>query len=237
MDKVNTYYETFNLTEGMFDESVSFTPYAILDIFQELAGRHAYHLGCGTPYIQAHNIAWILAKQYAEIYKQPKYESSVEAYTFPHKPSNMGGLRETVITQDGEIIARGITLWVMVDLKDFSLTRLGSDIYGLTDYHESYFKKVPKILETDSLDYFDSYKIMPTDLDKYHHMNNAKYANFILNSLHLTGKEIKSFGIQYHNQAKLGDVINLVKDTKDNKIILKGYKDEEPIFTINVERN
>ena len=236
MDKINKYTLDFTLTEGMFDERVSFTPYAILDIFQEMAGRHANILGCGTDFIKANNIAWILAKQYVEIYKEPTYEGKVSCYTFPHKPSNVGGLRETVILEDGEVIIRGITLWVMVDLNDFSLSSLSKDIYGISEYYEPYFRRVPKVIDTKNLDVFDTYKVLPTDLDKYHHMNNAKYANFICNSLHLSTKDIKSFSIVYHHQAKLGDEIKLVKEDIDNMTILKGYCLDTPIFTINVER-
>ena len=238
MEKIDTYKLDFNLTEGMFDANVSFTPYAILDIFQELAGRHAYILGCGTPYIKARNIAWILAKQYVEIYDEPTYEGHVTAYTFPHKPSSIGGLRETVIcNEDNKPIIRGVTLWVMVDLSNFSLIGIPKDIYGLDEYHESYFRKVPRVKGASSYnEVIDSYKVLPSDLDKYHHMNNAKYANFIINSLKLSSKDIKSFSIEYHNQAKLGDDIKLYKEEIDNLIILTGKKDDTKVFTINVER-
>ena len=88
-------FETqFRLITGMFDEYYGIKPYAVLDIFQRVAGDHADKLGIGTLYCEEHNYAWILARQEVYIYNNPNPTETVIVRTFPHSPSKIEFKRE-----------------------------------------------------------------------------------------------------------------------------------------------
>ena len=78
-----TFKKNFTLTNGMFDEHYGIKPYAILDIFQRVAGDHADKLGIGTLYCEKNNYAWILARQEVYLYNNPNPTETVIVRTFP----------------------------------------------------------------------------------------------------------------------------------------------------------
>ena len=83
------FEKNFTLTNGMFDEYYGIKPYAILDIFQRVAGDHADLLEIGHDYCTKNNYAWIIVRQEVYIYNNPPPMETVVVKTFPHEPSRV----------------------------------------------------------------------------------------------------------------------------------------------------
>lgn len=66
MNKNLELYEEFTLTPGSFDRYSNITPYAIFDIFQEVASRHADELNAGFNKTNSKTI-WLLLRSKYEI--------------------------------------------------------------------------------------------------------------------------------------------------------------------------
>ena len=172
----------FTLTNGMFDEHYGIKPYAILDIFQRIAGDHADILGCGTAFCEKNNYAWIIVRQEVYIYNNPTPMETVVVKTFPHKPSRIECKREYEISSsNGVLYAKGCSSWVLVDLSTFKMLK-SDNIYPEGEFIESvlFKEKLIKPLNVFNDDnYLCDYKVEKSDIDIYHHMNNAKYAELI----------------------------------------------------------
>lgn len=226
----------FNVTAGMLDEYSCLQPAAILDLFQEIASRHAYILGCGTPFCEQNNYGWIVARQTVDVRPDVKVDDEVIVYTFPHKANRFEYLREYVLkTPEGEIIATGIAIWVLLDFNNQKI--LAKDVYQAGDYVEPmYLEKPLKVKPKQKGDFVTKYRVTKSDIDTYHHMNNSKYANLVYN--YSNALSIASFSISYISQIRLDEEMDIYTYKEDNLIYMSGIKEDTTIFTALVkERN
>lgn len=233
------FQTNFRLITGMFDEYYGIKPYAILDIFQRVAGDHADNLGIGTKYCEEHNYAWILARQEVHVYNNPNPTETVIVKTFPHKPSKIEFKREYEMTSlDGKVYAKGCASWVMLDLTTKRMLK-SDNIYPDGEFVESimFNEKLtkPKNVKDDSK-IIDEYKVVKSDIDIYHHMNNAKYAEVLFNFCEYKAKDIIHFAINYQHEIKQNEVMNIYKVVENNTTYITGAKDEQIIFTAQVAR-
>lgn len=233
------FEKKFTLTNGMFDEHYGIKPYALLDIFQRIAGDHADILGCGNDYCDEHNYAWIIVRQEVYMYKSPTPMETVVVKTFPHVPSRVECKREYEISSlDGVIYARGCASWVLVDFNTFKMLK-SDNIYPEGEFLEStlFKEKLTKPLNVKSDEnYLCDYTVMKSDIDIYHHMNNAKYAELLFDYCDFKAVEINHFAINYINQIKQNKTMNIYKQVVDNKNYITGICDDVVVFTSVVDK-
>lgn len=228
------YDQVFTLTTGMFDEQESIKPYAILDIFQTIASAHADLLGCGTAFCNEHHYGWILARQECFIYQSPKPKDQVIVTTFPHKPGIIDFKREYIMKSlEGEILARGCALWVLVDFNTHKMVKT-SNIYPDGEFvMETQFPgKVARPASVkEEGEFINLYQVKKSNIDVYHHMNNAKYAEVMFNYAELDASKIKYFAICYHNEIKEQTSMQIFKHVTGNDVYLTGCMNDTIIFT------
>lgn len=229
-----TFQKNFTLTNGMFDEHYGIKPYAILDIFQRVAGDHADILGCGTSFCMNHNYAWIIVRQEVYVYNNPTPMETIVVKTFPHVPSRVECKREYEISSiDGKLYARGCASWVLVDLSTFKMLK-SDNIYPNGEFIESLLFK-DKLIKPSNVkqdeNYIGDYTVVKSDIDIYHHMNNAKYAEVMFNYCDYKAVEIKHFAVNYINQIKQNMKMNIYKQVIDNNTYITGVNDDTIIFT------
>ncbi len=224
----------FTLTNGMFDEHYGIKPYAILDICQRIAGDHADILGIGTTYCNENNLAWIVVRQEIYIYDNPIPTETVVVKTFPHKPSRIECKREYEISSlTGKVYSKVCASWVLVDLNTFKMLK-SDNIYPEGEFIESViFKdKLIKPQNVKSIEsYLTTYQVAKSDIDIYHHMNNAKYAEVIFNYCDYKAIDIKHIGINYLNQIKQNEKMDIYKQVNENETFITGVCNETVIFT------
>lgn len=234
-----TFEKKFTLTNGMFDEHYGIKPYAILDIFQRVAGDHADLLGCGTDYCNKNNYAWIIVRQEVYMYDNPTPMESVIVKTFPHKPSRIECKREYEISSVcGKVYAKGCASWVLVDLATFKMLK-SDNIYPIGEFVDSvlFKEKLTKPLNIKSVEnYLCDYLVVKSDIDIYHHMNNAKYAELLFDYCDLKALEIKHFAVNYVNQIKQNMMMNIYKKTIDDQTFITGARDDVVIFTSVIDK-
>ena len=233
------YEKHFTLTNGMFDEHYGIKPYALLDIFQRIAGDHADILGCGTTFCEENNYAWIIVRQEVYMYNNPTPMETVVVKTFPHIPSRVECKREYEITSiNGTLYAKGCASWVLVDLSTFKMLK-SDNIYPAGEFVDStIFKdKLHKPMNVVSEEnYLCDYMVVKSDIDIYHHMNNAKYAELLFDYCDYKAVEIGHFAVNYINQIKQNMVMKIYKYVEDLKTYITGTCDGVVIFTSVVDK-
>ena len=78
---------------------------------------------------------------------------------------------------------------------------------------------------------------MPTDIDFTNHVNNASYVRFILNTFKsdfFVKKNVTDLDIQYINECREGDFINIYKKQFDNNFNFIITNGDKIIITANV---
>ncbi|MBR2880461.1 MAG: hypothetical protein IKC02_07305, partial [Oscillospiraceae bacterium] len=102
------FEDTYNLRAADFDRRRKLRPAAIMDLFQDIAGRHANALGVGLEDLLKKNIVWILVKIRFRVLKDAHMYQRVCVRTWPLPPQRMGYEREYVISdENGEPIVEG----------------------------------------------------------------------------------------------------------------------------------
>lgn len=233
------FQKKFTLTNGMFDENYGIKPYAILDIFQRVAGDHADILGCGVVFCNEHNYAWIIVRQEVYMYESPTPMETVLVKTFPHIPSRVECKREYEISSlDGRVYAKGCASWVLVDLATFKMLK-SDNIYPNGEFVESKLFKdkllKPSNVYTDD-NYLCEYTVVKSDIDIYHHMNNAKYAELLFDYCDYKAVEIKHFAVNYINQIKQNMLMKIYKNVIEEKTFITGVCGDTIIFTSVVDK-
>lgn len=222
-----------------FDSTDFITPTAILSLFQDIAGLHAFNLGIGYEALLEKGFYWVLVRNRFDIFKNPIPLTKGRLITWPHEKGRVDFNREYVLyDEDNEVVARGISKWVLIDTVNRRIARTSNITYGEgVHVKENFYQDVLK-LKIPTIDNFrlkGHHIVMKSDLDHNNHMNNSKYTDIIFNVCSDNIK-IKKFNIDYIKETTLGDVIDIYEYIDDNFIYHLGRKNDENIFISRIEK-
>lgn len=209
---------------------------AAFNFFQEIAGLHSDELGIGFNTIQKEcGVAWILIRIRMDIIKYPMWNDEIILETWPQIPRKFDFDRDFIIKDmQGSIIARAVSTWVIVDIKNRSLKK--SEVIA-TDY--------PPIIKERAIDCILG-KLRPSgepevtykrvigcsDIDMNGHLNNSKYIDFIMDCFtmdELKRYHAKSIQVNYMSEALPGDTVILRKNRElyaPNSIYIEGINEK-----------
>ena len=232
------YSVDYNLRTSDFDRYDRLRPSAVLDLFQDVAGRNSDAYGSGFEAMLSKGLLWILLRTRYDVIKSPKPLSTVRAITAPHAPGMADFDRDYLITDlYGDVLIKGTSKWCLIDLNTrriaFKYDEVSCGEYASEPLYPEGLKKIPNFSEEG----FNEYKNAPTfsALDHNGHVNNIKYADFISDALALEkGKEIKTFEIDYIHEIKGGE-FSLFYKAEDGGYLLKCVSGGEEIFRAKIE--
>ncbi len=234
----NRYSFNMRLRASDFDCNRKIKPSAVLDLFQEAAGSHAKELGVGFEDILKQGLLWVITKEKFEVLKSPQMHSEVVVHTWPLAPSRITFEREYLIeSASGEPLVKGTSEWVIVSAEKRKIVPV-KELYPFDSYVEDklFEGKFAKVADFDTADFEGFAKPAFCDLDMNYHVNNIKYADFILNSLDLNGREIKFFQLDFHKEVKKGDEIKLCFFERNEQILVKGLNEAgEKMFCAEIK--
>lgn len=213
-------------------------PHGVLDIFQDISGKHANQYGMSFEELINKNMIWVLLRVKYRVIKNIPLYSKVKVTTYPKKKGLVDFDRETIIySLDDEVLIEGISKWVVLDATTRKIIPAKHIEYNALCPSDSIFNdKFEKIKDIDINDAFHyQCKVEFCDVDHNNHTNNAKYACMVLNALRLKQEnDIKEFEINFVNESKLDDVIDLYYKKIDNYYIVKAISNEKVIFMSKV---
>ena len=102
------------------------SPPALSGWLQEAAGRHADRLGVGVPELQARGLTWVLARQSVLVERPIAMGERAEVTTWPSGADRLSALRDFEVRVGGELRARAVTQWIVVDLATRKPVRPGN---------------------------------------------------------------------------------------------------------------
>ncbi len=215
-------------------------PASVLDLFQDVAGLHAKLLGCGFDELIDRKLLWVLVRVKYKVLSDVNMFDKVRVKTWPIAPSRAGFRREYLIErEDGTPVIKGSSDWVMMHSE---LRRLvpSVDVYPadaefLTQ--QSFEGKLRKIADFEPEG--DGYPLLAgfSQLDINGHVNNTKYANFVLDAVGLGSDDrIDTVQIDYRHEVKGGLPLNILTKRDGREIFAKGVDpDGATMFMCNIE--
>lgn len=205
---------------------------SLLSIMEESACLSADELGFGYNALKDGNYGFILVNWYIKLDRMINLEDKLHILTWPIKPQRLQVYRDFELYCGDEKVGTAISRWCIVDLTDFSF-KPTSVIYDKVNIEYNDFRcmefKDWKLLDCDG-DLSYSRNIAYTDYDHYNHVNNTKYADFIMDAFGVEFMKkhvISSAQITYVKQCKEGEKLDFYKLFDGGYYLVDGRVDGE----------
>ena len=207
----------YNLRGSDFDKFNHIKPSAVLDLFQDAAGQHADELGVGFDQMIKRSYLWVLTRIKFKIISQPKSYQRVIIKTWPLEPHRLNYRREYCIeSENGESLVSA------------------PDLYPFSDgFHtETMFEeKIAKIRDFESTETPHVVNAGFTELDVNNHVNNTKYANYVLDAINPAETDkTEIFQIDYRKEVLLGTTLKIYYQKEDNIVVAKGENENGDVM-------
>jgi acyl-ACP thioesterase len=152
---------------------------------QEAAGRHAEILGVGVEALQARGLTWVLARQGVEVDRPVVLGERAEVVTWPSGADRLSAYRDFEVRVGGEIRARAVTQWIVIDLATRKPVRPGSvlpvDMVEETPHVLPPPSARPPAPDPAAIDLLFSTRYR--DIDRNLHVTNASYVEWACEAL------------------------------------------------------
>ncbi len=223
----SVFEKKFDIRTGDCDCMGNILPSALLDLFQSVAGEHANILNCGFDNLIQKDLIWVMTKIRYSVIKSPEMYQSVIVKTWPLPAGKIILQREYLITDlKGNVLVKAEADWVTVHSR-LRKIQPPVDVYPLKEdefcIEQNFSDKMKRIstFETSG----EGVATLPgyCDTDFNRHVNNTKYANFVLNAFPLKeGEKITDLQIDYHKEIKSGEKIFLFSQREENNLFVMG---------------
>ncbi|TJX14173.1 acyl-ACP thioesterase [Tissierella creatinini] len=215
-------------------------PENLLAYLGETSNLHSDSIGLGLKELKSSNYCWILNRWRARFFKHPRVRDEITIETWCSGIDKFYASREfAVYDKDEDIIFKGSTQWVFLDLNKGRPVRVPEEVgkpYGeckdklLEDFYD--FRKdyeVEKGLE---------FHVRRSDIDSNKHVNNVKYLNWILEAVPddiVDKHRLYDLDIFYKKEVKQGNTIesSILQDVKElNPTFLHKITNEKEIHAL-----
>ena len=152
--------------------------------------------------------AFILSRVKLEVLKPLRAYAPLTAITYPCESRGYSFLRCYALESDGEIVAKAISVWALIDTETKSLVKVNDFELGLTTMPKNDLILSAMKLPSGLVD-IGGYGVHYGDVDQNRHMNNTKYPDMYSNFLPLENKMIRSITINYSSEAQIGEKLRV----------------------------
>ncbi len=155
----------------------------ILDFCQNIATIHSDGIGYGTKGMMDRGWAWLVTSMKIKIKKYPIADKEIECRTWSRGIKGILAKRDyELLDENGEIIIIGDSSWALFDLKEQKLMRAPQemlDAYQKIDRSVFGGEELAKIRDNNIVEIEKEFVIGKRDIDTNHHMNNARYLDYV----------------------------------------------------------
>lgn len=230
----------YTLRAGDFDKFNRIKPSSVLDLFQDAAGQHAEEIGVGFEAMLNRSYLWVLTRVKFKIISHPKRYEAVKIKTWPLAPNRLNYRREYCMEdENGERLIVGSSEWVVMHSEKRRLLSV-PDLYPFSDgfHSEMMFDgKLGKVGDFTAQGVPYNVRAGFSELDVNGHVNNTKYANYVLDAVNPQREDIlESLQIDYRKEVVQDTKLSVCYTKQDNMILAKGINsDDEIMFACKIE--
>lgn len=216
MDHLLTYYEC--------DETGHPTMSMLLSMFSTVSNAHETFLGIDKQTVLSTGGAWVITGYAGSLEKElPHFGEHVVLGTRAVAYNRFFALREFWLRSvDGKILAKAQCQFVFMDLTARKLESIPPQL--IKPFHSPEIKRLPRIRRPHDLienepTHHVNYRVRFFDIDANHHVNNARYFDWLLAPLgddFLRQHRVKSFAIQYNHEVRPQQVVTSVFTKQEN---------------------
>lgn len=218
--------------------------FGMLGILQDVGTAHAEHMGIGMDEMVQRNAFWVFTQQKLMMNRWPKWQDKVTVKTWVRKINGLRSFRDYTVHLGDEMIGKSVSTFMMLDGETRKPIRpdLGEEIEKQISKDE--LEITPeKVIAPDNLKLANTISVRNSDLDMNNHVNNTKYAQWILDSVNIDYHKrfvVSQFDINFISECLLGDEIDIflsIEETQDKvKSFYQGIRksDQKIVFVAHI---
>ncbi len=202
----------FRITSYDVDCDMNLAVNTLFCYLQETALLQVNQIDIGWDYLGQFNFFWALSKMYIRIERMPKWDERITVRTWARRHDTFTQPREFEIIDSNKIvIIRATSSWIILDGATGKFQKLDQfeDRLPYLDDKVAIEGSAPKIRKTDfDISTCGFSKVLHSDLDRNHHVNNTKYLQWLFDSKEFEGRnteKLSEITVNYVSQARLGD--------------------------------
>lgn len=186
--------------------------YSILNFVQDVGWLHANALKIQLP--SEHG--WVFTRQKLSMNSWPMWNEIVTLRTWLRKPESAFIYRDYEFFVNDIKIGECTSTFTVMNLSTRKLAIQDWNLYDSAWSPSEHLEFIPEkiIWNTDATE-LTQFQVRNSDIDLNHHVNNTKYAQWILDAIPIDtlrdGAILKGYEVNFLSESKIGDVISLQK--------------------------
>ena len=180
------YTEWFTIYTFQEDDNGVARVQALCDYMQEAAGNHAARLGVSIDRLSEDGLAWVLARLRVTPIFLPSVHERIQVETWPVGVEGVQFRRDFIVRrEDGSIIARAVSHWVVVSLAARKVCRIPAFIAEIALDNTATAMQDAKSKLPEVGPEFEAHALQArlADVDRNRHVNNVRYMEWIIESV------------------------------------------------------
>jgi len=186
---------------------------SICNYLQEAASLHAASLGFSKTDFESagQNITWVLTKLRVKMTRFPAFGENVVVGTCPRSGRRITAGRDFELTVGDERIGVATSEWMVIDLSSRKIVPVPPHVYELANDER------PRTLGDDPFTKLrwdcreaagaSRFRARRGDIDLNGHVNNARYVEWIVETLPFASSSIADFEIVFKSETLAGDEV------------------------------
>lgn len=200
--------QRYNTRYGDYKDFEEIKTGALLDIIQDISILDSKSRGYGIHAMHDMGMAWLMQGITLKIENKVSTHHHIDAFTGVAKIGGCTSMRGCILRQNGNVVAKSIALWFLMDIENGRLARIPKEMleaYDNFDFNDDFFDfKKPKAPEFSGGG--ESVVVSNRDIDTNCHLNNEKAVEIILDAIPFD-YEYNRIDILYKKETHLGDVL------------------------------
>ena len=232
--KKNVWTVSFPVSSFLVNAEKELSLHGLISFIQEMAWSHAGHLGFGYSEIRDRGDSWVIARQRIEIEEWPRWEETVTVTTWLRPPGAVIVSRDFEFFVGEKRFGRATAHWLTINHQPRRPTRLpfpdDPSLFKQTGHLEI---EPDKLRPDPSLKDLNTYQVRYSDLDMNSHVNNTRFAQWILDTLPLAVHskfQLTGYQINFLAEARTGDGV-VVKgpnlSTMPTELAFQGHRESD----------
>ena len=213
---------------------------SLLGFLEDAGGIHSDIAGYGVEDIEKTNLSWVVLGWKIEIIKRPSYGEWLNIKTWSRKTNKFYAYRDyEVYNQENQLVAKGTSKWVILDIKKKTIMALTEKIVGPYEKEDRQaLEEEPKYKIVDSENYINKcdYKINRSIIDVNEHVHNTSYIDIAYEALPKEiyySEELNNIEIIYKKEIKYAETVKCCYSKIENEhIIVIKDENEETIHAV-----